>query len=101
MEKNTTNNTVWKCMAALLGLLLVIVIAGIVLLLIWPVGSGSGRSVLEPSQTELQAPAPLDSEEQVSQKIQVTGSGAPASDDEVDLASDDIIPDSGKKILTD
>ena len=101
MEKNTTNNTVWKCMAALLGLLLVIVIAGIVLLLIWPVGSGSGRSVLEPSQTELQAAAPLDSEAQVSQEIQVTGSAAPAADDNEDLTADYIIPDSDTKLLTD
>lgn len=101
MEKNTTNNTVWKCMAALLGLLLVIVIAGIVLLLIWPVGSGSGRSVLEPSQTELQAAAPLDSEAQVSQEIQVTGSEAPAADDNEDLTADYIIPDSDTKLLTD
>lgn len=101
MEKNTTKTTVWKCLTALLSLLLVIVIVGIVLLLIWPVGSGSSGSALEPSQTELHTSAPLDSETQVIPEIQVTGSGAQATEDNEDLTADYIIPVSNTKLLTD
>ncbi len=102
MDKNATKTLAWKYAAALLGLFLVIVIAGIILLFVWPTGTGTGKSGVNSSQTELTATAPLSAETQVKSEIRIEGSEAPLSEeDNEDLTADYIIPDSDTKLLDD
>ncbi len=107
MNENTSKNTVWKCAAALLGLLIIMALAGIALIFFWPTGNNSGSSAIKASQDGLQAAAPLEAETQVKSEIQIAGSGTASSraetdeEEDEDLTADYIIPDSDTKLLTD
>ena len=71
MEKG---NTIWKVIAVILGVLIVLGAAGSVLLLVLP--SGTVRAGSEKTeQTEIQASQPTEEETQMAEEITVTSSG--------------------------
>lgn len=103
MSDNSTKNAIWKCACALLGLFIVLVLAGAAVLFFWPaggIGQGSGKAAPE---TELQAVAPAEAETQTKSSIQIGASGEVTSateTEDADLSADYIIPDSNTKLLT-
>lgn len=106
MNKNTSNNTGWKIAAGLLGLFILLALAGLVLLFVWPSGNGGKSSAIKKSGSELQATAPLEAETQTKAQIVIAGSGEVAVSEETAdegdaLTGDYIIPDSNSKLLTD
>lgn len=105
MNKNTTNNAIWMCVGGLLGLFIVMALAGMVLLFLWPSGNAGKSSAVRASEGELKAAAPLEAETQIKSEIQIAGSGTVSSQEdageEEKLTSDYIIPDSDSKLLTD
>lgn len=105
MNKNTTNNAIWMCAGGLLGLFIVMALAGMVLLFLWPSGNAGKSSAVRASEGELKAAEPLEAETQTKSEIQIAGSGTVSSQEdageEEKLTSDYIIPDSDSKLLTD
>ncbi|MBM6855188.1 YARHG domain-containing protein [Mediterraneibacter glycyrrhizinilyticus] len=104
MGENSTKNAIWKCACALLGLFIVLVLAGTALLFFWPaggIGQGAGKTA---SKTELQAVAPAEDEMQTKSSIQIGASGevtSAAETEDAELSADYVIPDSNTKLLAD
>lgn len=106
MNKIWTNNVIWKCVCALLGLFIVFAIAGAAVLFFWPAGGiGSGDADREMQKAEFQSVQPTKAEAQLKAEIRISGTGEvsseTASEEESDLSADYIIPDSDTKLLTD
>lgn len=100
MANHSDNHAIWKCAAAVLGVLIVMAFAGLVLLLLWPDGNG-GKSSVRTEKEELQASGPLEAEQKIKDQIQISGTGEPVDEEEEELDGDYILPDSSSRLLTD
>lgn len=101
-----TKKAIWKAIAAVVGVMIVVAVGCTALVMVWPMGSGSIIRNMKTSKAELQEIAPLASESQIKDEIRIIGSGEavePKEDEEKesDLTADYIIPDSDTKLLTD
>lgn len=98
---NMTKKAVWKGICALLALMIVMALAAMAVLFLWPLGNGINFG-LKNTESTLQADQPKEAETQTKAQIQITGA-EPVSDTEEETAADGdyIIPSSNTKILKD
>lgn len=98
---NMTRKAIWKGVCALLALLLVMVLAAMAVLLLWPLGNGRS-SGLKRTEVVLQADQPKEAEARTKTQIQITGmEPAENTEDGIAAAGDYIIPSSDTKLLKD
>lgn len=98
---NMTKKAVWKGICALLALILVMTLAAVAILFLWPLGD-SMTFGLKYTEPVLQADQPKEAEMQTKTQIQITGAESVSdTEDETAAHGDYIIPSSNTKILED